>query len=171
LNMNPPRERAGTAPGAAIDDDRQRLEARADAVRARLKRDLAGLREKARLLTSPREEAILHPLATLALGSSAAIALVAGVSVLAYRVSTRRERARQKRIASWMRFLERPDRVKAVQPSLWRGLVEKGASAAISAAVATLAKHYLDHLADRKRHPRPVGLLPAPDPFPTARRA
>jgi hypothetical protein len=153
--------------------ERRGLEAQADFVRARLVRRLDALLERKRHLLNPVEELQQHAALAVAVSAGAALLLGTGVAVLAYRVSTRKERARRARWAGWLRLVTHPERVTPKSHGFLRGVAEKSVSAVVAASLAAAAKHLISELAEHPLSlPAPLTrrLPPSPDPFPSPHR-
>jgi hypothetical protein len=119
------------------------IEAQAEFVRARLQRAVEMLRDRKRLLLDPAEEARRHPAAALAAAGSAVVVLGAGALLFGYRISTRTERVRRRRMEAWMRLVRRPESV-ALAPPLSQRLLERAVAAVLTTAITALGKRWLE---------------------------
>ena len=135
------------------------LEAQANAVRARLAARLDTLVERKRRLLTPAAELQRHPREALMLGGVVAVMLLAGAGAVAYRMSTREERARRTRWEGWRRLVAHPERAPKARPGFVLGVLERSASAAVVATLAAIAKHVVTKVLDGA----PVGAAPPHD--------
>lgn len=154
--------RGAGATSTAGSRERLALEAQANAVRARLAARLDALVDRKRRLLDPSEELKRHPREALVLGGTVALLLVAGLGVVAYRVSTREARARRARWDGWARLVAHPERVSPKRPSFLLTVLEKSASAAVVATLTAVAKHLVVRHIDRAS--LEVSPLPLRDP-------
>jgi hypothetical protein len=122
---------------------RATLEAQADSVMDRLAADVDALRDRKRVLLDPKDELRRHPKIAIAMGAAIVIAVGAGTTLAGYRFATRKERVRRARWDAWLRLATAPQTVTARRRNLMVDLLEKSATAALGAVVATLAKRYV----------------------------
>jgi hypothetical protein len=119
------------------------------------------------MLFDPADELRRHPKAALVLAGTAAVLVATGVGVVAYRRSTRKERARRERRDAWVRLVTPPERVSLKPRGFLLGMLASGASAALTATLAAVARHFVTRLLDApSAAPRPGGPRAEPDPFP-----
>jgi hypothetical protein len=161
----PDKERPG---GMGADESRRSaLEANADLVRAHLLDQMDLLRERTHRLLDPAEELKRHTTGVIL--AAAAIALMAGGggALLGYRMSTRKERARRLRIEGWVRLFQHPERAAPAPQSFAVRLLERAATATVTAVLATIGKRYVTRLMATRAPKDPIGLAIEPDPFPS----
>jgi hypothetical protein len=147
----------------SVSAKRRGLEARADYARARLLTTLAALQRRKQTLLDPAAELRRHPEVAIGVGGGLAVAFGLGVGAVAYRMATRKERARRARWDAWVRLLAHPERSTRKPAGFALGIVEKGLSAAVTAAVAAVAKHLVEQaLHDVDAPIRPQASPPRP---------
>jgi hypothetical protein len=92
---------------------RRSLEAQADLMLDRLVAQMEAIRARKRRWLDPKEEMRRHPTGTAALCASVTLLLGMSVATAAYRISTRKRRARRVRWDGWMLLLRHPERIAA----------------------------------------------------------
>ena len=147
--------------------ERRGHEAQADAVRARLARELDAIVNRKRRLLDPADELRRHPGEALVLAGTTAVLVAAGIGLVAYRRSTRKERARREKWGAWVPLVRHAERVSPEPGGFLLRTLERTASATLAAVVAAVAKHLVSRLMEA---PRPASrqhrLRAERDPFP-----
>jgi len=136
---------------------RQRLEARANAVREQLLDGLDALRGKKGLLLDPAEYARRHTAGAVLVAGAAALVLATTAGVVGYRMSTRKERLVRRRLDAWKKRVTRLGLGQSSRPSVTMVALERSLVAGLSSVVAALGKHLVEELLTRFR----VGDAPA----------
>jgi hypothetical protein len=130
---------------------------------------LDALINRKRRLLNPQDALRRHPKAALALAGTSALLIASGIGFVAYRSSTRKDRAHRENWTAWARVVAHPESVSPSLSGFLLVMLQKCASASLAATIAAVAKHYVVRLLEERPHS--VGRVHGPraerDPFPS----